>query len=35
MDNIIVIFQNRNHAKVDKLIKNYKKHYNISGGDLG
>jgi hypothetical protein len=33
MYNIIVIFQNKNYAKVNKLIKSLKKHYNISGGD--
>jgi hypothetical protein len=34
VDNIIIIFRNKNYTKVDKLIKALKKHYNISGGDL-
>jgi hypothetical protein len=33
MNNIIIIFQNKNYVKVDKLIKSLKKHYNISGGN--
>jgi hypothetical protein len=33
INNIIIIFQNKNHAKVGKLIKSLKKHYNISGGN--
>jgi hypothetical protein len=34
MDNIIIIFRNKDYTKIDKLIKNLKKHYNISGGNL-
>jgi hypothetical protein len=33
VNNIIIIFRNKNYTKVDKLIKSFKKHYNISGGD--
>jgi hypothetical protein len=33
MNNIIIIFLNKNHAKINKLIKSFKKHYNISGGN--
>jgi hypothetical protein len=33
VNNIIIIFRNKNHTKVDKLIRNLKKHYNISGDD--
>jgi hypothetical protein len=33
VDNIIIIFPNKNHTKVDKLIKSFRKHYNISGGN--
>jgi hypothetical protein len=33
MNNIIIIFRNTNRAKIDKLIKSLKKHYNISGGN--
>jgi hypothetical protein len=33
MNDIIIILRNKNRAKVDKLIKSLKKHYNISGGD--
>jgi hypothetical protein len=33
VDNIIIIFRNKNHTKVNKLIKKLKKHYNISGGN--
>jgi hypothetical protein len=31
MNNNNNIFQNKHYAKVDKLIKSFKKHYNISG----
>jgi hypothetical protein len=31
VNNIIITFRNKNHTKVDKLIKSLKKHYNISG----
>jgi hypothetical protein len=34
VDDIIIIFRNKNYTKVNKLIKSFKKHYNISGGDL-
>jgi hypothetical protein len=34
MDNIIIISRNKDYARVNKLIKSFKKHYNISGGDL-
>jgi hypothetical protein len=33
VNNIIITFRNKNHTKVDKLIKSLKKHYNISGGN--
>jgi hypothetical protein len=33
MDNIIITFRNKNHTKVNKLIKSLKEYYNISGGD--
>jgi hypothetical protein len=33
VDNIIITFRNKNHTKVNKLIKSLKKHYNISGGN--
>jgi hypothetical protein len=33
VNNIIIIFRNKNHTKVDKLIKSLKEHYNISGDD--
>jgi hypothetical protein len=33
VNNIIIIFRNKNHTRVDKLIKSCKKHYNISGGN--
>jgi hypothetical protein len=33
MDDIIIIFRNKNHTKVNKLIKSLKEHYNISGGN--
>jgi hypothetical protein len=33
MNDIIIIFRNKNHTKVNKLIKSFKKHYNISGDD--
>jgi hypothetical protein len=33
VNNIIIIFRNKNYTKVNKLIKSFKKHYNISGGD--
>jgi hypothetical protein len=33
VNNIIITFRNKNYTKVDKLIKSFKKHYNISGGD--
>jgi hypothetical protein len=33
VDNIIITFRNKDHTKVNKLIKSLKKHYNISGGD--
>jgi hypothetical protein len=33
MNDIIITFRNKNRAKVDKLIKSLKEHYNISGGD--
>jgi hypothetical protein len=31
VNNIIIIFRNKDYTKVNKLIKNLKKHYNISG----
>jgi hypothetical protein len=31
VNNIIIIFRNKNHTKVNKLIKSLKEHYNISG----
>jgi hypothetical protein len=34
MNNIIIIFRNKNYTKVYKLIKSLKKHYNISGDNL-
>jgi hypothetical protein len=33
MNNIIIIFGNKDRARVNKLIKSLKEHYNISGGD--
>jgi hypothetical protein len=33
MNNIIITFRNKNYTKVNKLIKSFKKHYNISGGN--
>jgi hypothetical protein len=33
VNDIIIIFRNKDYTKVDKLIKSLKKHYNISGGD--
>jgi hypothetical protein len=33
VNNIIITFRNKNHTKVNKLIKSLKKHYNISGGN--
>jgi hypothetical protein len=33
VDDIIIIFRNKDRARVDKLIKSLKEHYNISGGD--
>jgi hypothetical protein len=33
MNNIIIIFRNKNYTKVDKLIKSLRKYYNISGDD--
>jgi hypothetical protein len=33
VNDIIIIFRNKNYTKVDKLIKSLKKHYNISGGN--
>jgi hypothetical protein len=33
VDNIIIIFRNKNYTKVNKLIKSLRKHYNISGGN--
>jgi hypothetical protein len=33
VNNIIITFRNKNHIKVDKLIKSLKKHYNISSGN--
>jgi hypothetical protein len=33
MDDIIITFRNKDRARVNKLIKSLKKHYNISGGD--
>jgi hypothetical protein len=33
MNDIIITFRNKNRAKINKLIKSLKKHYNISGGD--
>jgi hypothetical protein len=32
MNNIIIIFRNKNYTKVNKLIKSFKKHYNIYYG---
>jgi hypothetical protein len=34
VNNIIIIFRNKNYTRVNKLIRNLKKHDNISGGDL-
>jgi hypothetical protein len=31
VNNIIIIFRNKDYTKIDKLIKSLKKHYNISG----
>jgi hypothetical protein len=33
VNNIIIIFRNKDYTKVDKLIKSFRKHYNISGND--
>jgi hypothetical protein len=33
VNNIIIIFRNKDYIKVNKLIKSLKKHYNISGGN--
>jgi hypothetical protein len=33
VNNIIITFRKKNHTRVNKLIKSFKKHYNISGGD--
>jgi hypothetical protein len=33
VNNIIITFRNKNHTKVNKLIKSFRKHYNISGGN--
>jgi hypothetical protein len=33
MNDIIITFRNKDRARVNKLIKSLKKHYNISGGD--
>jgi hypothetical protein len=33
VNNIIIIFRNKNHTRINKLIKSLKKYYNISGGD--
>jgi hypothetical protein len=29
-----IIFRNKNYAKINKLTKSLRKHYNISGGNL-
>jgi hypothetical protein len=33
VNDIIIIFRNKDRTKIDKLIKSFKKHYNISGDD--
>jgi hypothetical protein len=33
VNDIIIIFRNKNYTKVDKLIKSLKKYYNINGGN--
>jgi hypothetical protein len=33
VNNIIIIFRNKNYTKINKLIKSFRKHYNISGGN--
>jgi hypothetical protein len=34
VNKIIITFWNKDYTKVNKLIKSFRKHYNISGGDL-
>jgi hypothetical protein len=33
VNNIIITFRNKNHTKINKLIKSFRKHYNISGNN--
>jgi hypothetical protein len=33
VNDIIIIFRNKDYTKVNKLIKRFRKHYNISGDD--
>jgi hypothetical protein len=33
VDDIIITFRNKDRARIDKLIKSFKEHYNISGGN--
>jgi hypothetical protein len=33
VNNIIITFRNKDYTRINKLIKSFKKHYNISGGN--